>query len=153
MSKLKSHEVIRISNFNCHNPPDITYNFCSFIQISPLVSVFPLQTRFSLGAEAWPLLVVVVLDGGGVLGLLLLLGCSDTGGDFTELSLVFSVGEDLEASLLLGLHGEHLFGILLVLLEHFLFSELVCSLVKDGLLLGGVEPFEVVWLYSVWGKR
>jgi len=128
-------------------------NFCSFIQISPLVSVFPLQTRFSLGAEAWPLLVVVVLDGGGVLGLLLLLCCSDTGGDFTELSLVFSVGEDLEASLLLGLHGEHLFGILLVLLEHFLFSELVCSLVKDGLLLGGVESFEVVWLYSVWGKR
>jgi len=95
----------------------------------------------------------VVLDGGGVLSLLLLLCCSDTGGDLAELSLVFSVGEDLEASLLLGLHGEHLLGVLLVLLEHFLFSELVSSLVENGLLLSGVQPFEVVWLYSVWSKR
>jgi len=87
-----------------------------------------------------------------VLCLLLFLCCSDTGSDLTELSLVFSVGEDLETSLLLGLHGKHLLGILLVLLEHFLFSELVSSLVEDGLLLSSVKSLEVIGLYSMWSK-
>lgn len=117
-----------------------------------MISVFPLQTRCSLGAEAWSLLIVVVLDNSGVLGLLLLLGGSDTGSNLTELSLVFSIGENLEASILLSLHGEESLGFLFVLFKHFLFFKLVGSLVEDGLLLSGVQPLEVVWLHSVWGE-
>ena len=112
----------------------------------------PLQTRFSLGAETWSLLVIMVLDESFVLGLLLFLCCSDTGSNFTELSLVFSVGKDLKASLLLSLHGKELLSFLLIFLKHFLFSELVGSLIEDSLLLSGVQSLEVVWLNSVWGE-
>ena len=105
-----------------------------------------------MGAETWSELVVMILDGCFMLGLLLLLRCSNTGSNLTELALVFSIGEDLETSLLLGLHGMESSGFLLVRFQHLLLSQLVVSLVHNGLLLSCVQSLEVVWLDTMWGE-
>ena len=102
--------------------------------------------------EARPLLVVWVSVSNLVFLFLLLLSGSSTGLHFAELALVLSVSNDLLASHVLSLHGDHLFSFLFLCLNHFLLSHLLLSFIHYCSLLLWLESLEMVWLNAMSAK-
>ena len=117
-----------------------------------MVSVKQTREIFSFRAEAWPFLIVWVLEQLIVFSLLLLLSGPYASLHFAEFALVFSVSKDLLASLLLSLHGQQFLSFFFVGLEHLTFSQLVLPLVHYRLLLCCIESLEMIWFNTMRGK-